>query len=366
VRRYILELHLCGNVFTAHCVDNIKAALDPQLNGSSGAAGASVSIVFDRSGADVQGDDEVKGATAVCIAAQQGHLAVVERLIASGADGSIARSTDGATAAYSVPEHLLCSVCHDAPCGRIEQCENGHLLCAEAEIGVGEACSVQVRSVGGRCPVCLRGMASMPIRAISAEQSIAALPAMCRHCDAASTRGEVLAHVAQCPRSPAQCAAAAAEGCRGEGLTGTREAHGVVDSEGCEYELVMPVTTGCAAERRALSHWQWRQWGTPASPSRDKPSVAPETAAAAVTAVGGRPGVHQSVGRNVEVQGWHAALMQDHGSTGPWAFGVALRTALLQSLQEGDSILAAEQASLSMALPQWLAGPYTRPLLRTT
>jgi hypothetical protein len=31
-----------------------------------------------------------------------------------------------------VPDHLKCCVCLDAPTERVEQCLNGHLLCAEA------------------------------------------------------------------------------------------------------------------------------------------------------------------------------------------------------------------------------------------
>jgi len=74
------------------------------------------------------------------------------------------------------------------------------------------------------CPYCRKELAGDPIRALSAEQSIAALPAACRHCTAASTRGEVLGHEVQCPRAPARCAAAA-DACPWEGMAGEREAH---------------------------------------------------------------------------------------------------------------------------------------------
>jgi len=102
----------------------------------------------------------------------------------------------------------------------------GHLMCAEAGPEGGDACSARVRNLPGAstCPTCRAVLARAPIRVISAEQSIAALPAACRHCAAASTRGEVLGHEAQCPRAPAQCAAGP-DGCRWEGPAGEREAH---------------------------------------------------------------------------------------------------------------------------------------------
>jgi len=185
-----------------------------------------------------------------------------------------------------VPEHLKCSVCLDAPCGRIEQCTNGehniahplrtrpsrrqpprmtvfspptsddtllaptplrmthfsplkppltpnlylyhagHLMCAEAGAEGGDACSVQVRGVraGAKCPVCRQALARTPIRALAVEHTIAALPAACRHCAGLSTRGAVLGHEARCPRAPARCAAAA-DGCRWGGLLYERDAH---------------------------------------------------------------------------------------------------------------------------------------------
>jgi len=102
----------------------------------------------------------------------------------------------------------------------------GHLMCAEAGAEGGDACSTQVRSVrtGAKCPVCRQALPRDPIRGLTAEQTIAALPATCRHCDAGTTRGEVLGHETQCPRAPARCAAGA-DGCGWEGAAGEREAH---------------------------------------------------------------------------------------------------------------------------------------------
>ena len=73
----------------------------------------------------------------------------------------------------------------------------GHLLCAEAgpDQAPGEdACATRVRGGGGaspRCPMCRIALppAENAIRALSAEQSIAALPWVCRHCCLDTTRG---------------------------------------------------------------------------------------------------------------------------------------------------------------------------------
>ena len=133
-----------------------------------------------------------------------------------------ARSNDD-----GVPAHLLCSVCLDTPCGRVEQCSNGHILCAEA--GDGSCVSTMRAHARGQgtvpsCPECRVRLSDNLQRCLSAEQSIAALPAACRHCAEASTRGEVSGHEAECPRAPARCAAGP-DGCPWEGLLGEREAH---------------------------------------------------------------------------------------------------------------------------------------------
>ena len=70
-------------------------------------------------------------------------------------------------------------------------------MCAEAGPEGGEACSVKVRQTNPKkCPVCRIALARTPIRALSAEQGIAVLPATCKHCFTASTRG----HEARCLR----------------------------------------------------------------------------------------------------------------------------------------------------------------------
>ena len=100
-------------------------------------------------------------------------------------------------------------------------------MCAEVGPEGGEACSVRTRAMPGapKCPSCRMKLARNPIRALSAEQTIAALPANCRHCDVRSTRGEVSGHEARCPRAPAQCAAGGVDGCRWAGAAGERDTH---------------------------------------------------------------------------------------------------------------------------------------------
>ena len=117
------------------------------------------------------------------------------------------------------------------------------------------------------------------------------------------------------------------------------ESKNIVDGEGNGYELVIPIATDCAAERRSLSHWQWRPWNAPLTTSRDDPSVALETAPAS--------------GAMVELSGWHKALVED-GSMHSWCIGHALRDTLLRHVAGGDSILAEQPGPVDVGLPQWL------------
>ena len=118
------------------------------------------------------------------------------------------------------------------PCGRIEQCCNGHLMCAEAEPApegpyparggdVAMSCCEQVRATRGpKCPVC-RVVLKNAIRALVAEQAIAALPSRCRHCEDVMSRDALKSHEPRCPRAPVTCGGSGDEG--GCGWTGPRE-----------------------------------------------------------------------------------------------------------------------------------------------
>ena len=116
----------------------------------------------------------------------------------------------------------------------------------------------------------------------------------------------------------------------------------VVDADGHDFELVLPLVTGCAAERRPLSREHWRAWRTPThSTSRNDPSVESGSARRSNVAL---PWLHQ--------------LCEEHdasGSTKPWSAGFALRNTLLQRFEGGDSILPMDPMSVASAgLPQWL------------
>ena len=85
----------------------------------------------------------------------------------------------------AVLDHLKCGVCLDAPDGRVEQCGNGHLICAE---GNGSSCLARLRAGAAergeeaKCPTCREELPGVLSRCLVAEQAIAALPAKCRHC----------------------------------------------------------------------------------------------------------------------------------------------------------------------------------------
>jgi len=113
----------------------------------------------------------------------------------------------------------------EAPAGRIEQCTNGHLLCAEAGEGDDSSCASRVRKDRGpKCPVCRHGLPEIAIRALSAEQTILALPATCRQFSSSMTREMLGVHEAACPRAPVACAAEDG-GCRWTGVREERDAH---------------------------------------------------------------------------------------------------------------------------------------------
>ena len=114
---------------------------------------------------------------------------------------SVARVHMTDAASEAVPDHLVCVVCLDAPVGRIEQCANGHLLCAEP-------CLTQLRAQPGvtKCPTCRKRLAATLSRNLAAEHTIALLPATCRLCALATTRSQLALHEGACPRRLVACA----------------------------------------------------------------------------------------------------------------------------------------------------------------
>ena len=113
---------------------------------------------------------------------------------------------------------LDCSICLSVPDEQVHQCRNGHLFCAD--------CLAAHRSSGQQnsklCPQCRVTLPKEPIRCLLAEQQIAAQPSACPHCNVAMTRGEISAHVEQCPQRPVICSA---EACAWQGTAAECEAH---------------------------------------------------------------------------------------------------------------------------------------------
>jgi len=134
------------------------------------------------------------------------------------------------------PSHLSvvsCCVCLEPPSGRVEQCPSGgHILCAEEGDG---SCLAKIRKhalvqrTTPRCSSCRCLLPAELQRCLVAEQTIALLPAQCRHCGEGLTRGQLTSHEASCPRGPNVRCAASAEGCAWEGRGSERAAH----EQGC-------------------------------------------------------------------------------------------------------------------------------------
>ena len=103
--------------------------------------------------------------------------------------------------------------------------------------------------------------------------------------------------------------------------------------------LVLPPATGCAAEHRDLSHWHWQAWRTKLFPGADGHDSQMATSNKFIPPI------------------WQRALLEDFhtgGSTLPWSTGIALRTVLLQRMEDTDYILPEEQETLTAGLPDWL------------
>jgi hypothetical protein len=126
----------------------------------------------------------------------------------------------------NVPDHLQCYVCLDAPPNNAQQCRFGHLLCGEEG-----SCLSKLRSSAikegkePQCPACRTPLPEELSKCLSAEHSIALLPATCRHCTEKTTRGALVAHERSCPSAPDVTCAAQADGCAWKGCELDRAAH---------------------------------------------------------------------------------------------------------------------------------------------
>jgi len=120
--------------------------------------------------------------------------------------------------------------------GVIYQCHEGHCFCAECD-----------GSIENRlCPICREALPERPIRNRMVERQIAALPATCGYCAAATTRGEKEAHERDCPQRPRQCAAAEA-GCAWSGLLAAKDAH----EAACPHVIAEAICRRAVAPLRA-------------------------------------------------------------------------------------------------------------------
>ena len=106
------------------------------------------------------------------------------------------------------PHHLKCVACLSLPEHRVEQCKNGHLICAGGE----GSCLARLRSDTSRrptCPYCRTPLYNLA-RCLVAENCIACLPGTCKHCLSEFKRSELCVHEASCPKEKVSCSA---EGC---------------------------------------------------------------------------------------------------------------------------------------------------------
>jgi hypothetical protein len=101
---------------------------------------------------------------------------------------------------------LVCPVCFELPAGEVHQCYEGHCYCIDC----------WRRLDPRRCPEC-RDLIPLRNRSRAQEARIAALPAVCDHCDQTTTRGAMAEHLRSCQQRPITCSAAAA-GCGLEGM----------------------------------------------------------------------------------------------------------------------------------------------------
>jgi hypothetical protein len=155
--------------------------------------------------------------------------------------------------AASVPDHLLCCVCLDAPVGRIEQCPYGHIICAHVPAAATEhSClfmvcqSARTRDAKPKCPTCRIELADELSRCLVAEQAVGLLPTTCTFCMRDSTRGEVSAHEEACLSGPKLACSAADGGCTWMGTVAARRAH----DQNCKLALQRAVWE----KKLSLSH----------------------------------------------------------------------------------------------------------------
>ena len=103
-----------------------------------------------------------------------------------------------AEVAFDLVASLVCPVCFELPAGEVHQCFEGHCYCVDC----------WRRLDPRRCPEC-RDPIPLRNRCRAQEARVAALPAICDHCDHTTTRGAMAEHLRACQQRPITCTAAA-------------------------------------------------------------------------------------------------------------------------------------------------------------
>ena len=116
-----------------------------------------------------------------------------------------------AKVACDLAASLACPVCFELPAGEVHQCFEGHCYCIDC----------WRRLQPRRCPEC-RDFIPLRNRSRAQEARVAALPAVCDHCDQVTTRGAMAEHLRVCQQRPTTCAAAEA-GCSLEGMAPAKQ-----------------------------------------------------------------------------------------------------------------------------------------------
>ena len=103
-----------------------------------------------------------------------------------------------AEVAFDLAVSLACPVCLELPAGEVHQCYEGHCYCVDC----------WRRLEPHRCPEC-RDLLPLRNRNRAQEARVAALPAVCDHCDQTTTRGAMAEHLRTCQQRPITCTVAA-------------------------------------------------------------------------------------------------------------------------------------------------------------
>ena len=137
----------------------------------------------------------------------------------------------------SVSAELECGICLTLPLGEVHQCHEGHCYCVDCWDRLPDP---------RRCPECRQPVAQAN-RSRAAERAIAALEASCEHCNLATTRGAMAAHLRVCTQRPAACAAAAA-GCSWAGVASEQTAH----EAACPFAICQRMMAPLQAQNQQL------------------------------------------------------------------------------------------------------------------